>query len=289
MPVSDALIRLLLDTGSRGGTPTATATMGDPTAALPTPPPPASTPAVSGELTRLVRDTLPLGNAACVPADDVVTLDIATLVIRFPGVPDAATTLQTLGWQDGVTRVYRCDAPPAGGVGSVDISVHQFSDDASAAAAVPYFANARAKVTQLASAPALQLGDTSAALSGPTAQGTESTLYVSSGPLLFRVTGIAPEGDPTSDVETIMAALVRSAGSDQSPSQPPNLTVPTATATPSRLRRCLPTPSSTSGAGRGTGVTPLTSMSEAKSCGRGAGQLSLPPFSPHAVAGWHGH
>jgi probable HAF family extracellular repeat protein len=155
---------------------------------------------------------LPLAHAACFRVDDDATLDFPALVERFPGVPDAATRLEELGWVDGATRRFGCDAPPAGSAALIDVGVHRFGDPASAEAAVAFFADARAQATGLRPATAPELGTRSAALAGPSGGGSDYTLYASQGPLLFRVIGVAPVGTPAADVEQVMATLLR--GSD---------------------------------------------------------------------------
>ena len=42
--------------------------------------------------------------------------------------------------------------------------------------------------------------------------GPEYTLYVSSGPLLVRITGVAPTGDPAPDVEQVMLEVLAGIG-----------------------------------------------------------------------------
>jgi probable HAF family extracellular repeat protein len=151
-------------------------------------------------------DSLPLDDASCFRIEGDGVLDFPALVARFPGVPDAAVRLQALGWQQGAYRQFACDAPPSG-VGWVDMSVHRFQDAPSAAAAIPFFAQSHALGTQLQPAPATAIGDAQAALAGPVSNGAEYTLYLSRGPLLFRVTGVAPAGDPRPNVEFIAAAV----------------------------------------------------------------------------------
>jgi hypothetical protein len=62
--------------------------------------------------------------------------------------------------------------------------------------------------------PATAIGDRSAALTGPAVNGTEFSLYLSGGPLLYAVTGVAPDrgSDPQADVEAIADALLASTG-----------------------------------------------------------------------------
>jgi probable HAF family extracellular repeat protein len=155
----------------------------------------------------LLPGSLSLGHAACFEAGDITVYEFPTLVERFPGIPDAAARLQDLGWQDGAFRQFTCDEPPSGRVDWIDLSVHRFKDAASAAAAGAFFASSRAVDTQLESVPVPAIGDSATAIAGPSDEGREYTLYVSSGPLLLRVTGVAPDGDPELDVQHVMQAL----------------------------------------------------------------------------------
>jgi hypothetical protein len=192
---------------------------------------------------------LPLGHASCFRVDGEGTLDFPALVERFPGVPDAAARLQTLGWQVSAYRQFGCDGPPPGTVGWVDMSVHQFQDAASAAAAVPFFASSRSLGSDLVPAAAPDVGDNTVALTGRASNGTEYTLYTSTGPLLFRVTGVAPAGDPAHDVEQVMRSLLvgtTNVNPDEVPSPdasapatviPANTPAPTTTPVPTRLPR----------------------------------------------------
>jgi hypothetical protein len=190
-------------------------------------------------------DTVPL--AACAWSDADAKLDLPSFIERFDGVPDAAATLAAMGWQEGVYRQFGCDDPPPGAVGWVNMSVQRYADTPAAAEAVPFFAAARAAVTSLQDAPAPAIGDRAAALSGPAVNGTEYTLYVSQGPLLFRVTGVAPEGDPRADVEMIASALLTqdpSSPTAASPTPIPTVAAiiaPTPTIAPVAAATALPT------------------------------------------------
>jgi uncharacterized protein len=200
--------------------------------------------------------TVPLEHAACFGLVDEGTLDFPALVDRFPDVPDAASRLQALVWQAGAYRQFGCDGPPAGHAGWIDISVHQFADAASATAAVPFFADSRALGSRLAAASAPSIGDRASALTGPASNGTEYTLYVSHGALLVRITGVAPIGNPASDVEQVMMGVL--AGMDDLTGTPPEaiptsvpstaIPIPTATPVPTAtlVPITTPTPAPTS-------------------------------------------
>jgi uncharacterized protein len=158
------------------------------------------------------RELLPtapaLAHAPCFFLVEEGALDFPALLGRFAGVPGAAEHLSALGWQDGAYRQFGCDGPPAGAAGWIDISVHVFVDDASARAAVPYFAEARIAGTSLGYDEAPQLGDARVAVSGAASNGWEYTLYASKGPVLVRVTGVSPLGEPDGDVAAVVADVL---------------------------------------------------------------------------------
>ncbi|MBA2598199.1 MAG: hypothetical protein H0V00_16375, partial [Chloroflexia bacterium] len=173
-------------------------------------------------------ETLPLDNAACFRVAGEGALDMETVAERLATGPDLAAALEELGWAGGAFRQFTCD-PPAGRAGWIDLSVHRFRDPAAAAEAVSMFADTRARGMDLQPVKVIPLGANDAALAGPAVNGAEYTRYVSSGPLLFAITGVAPVGDPRSDVEQIAAALVALPGQGQGTAPGPVAAVPTAT------------------------------------------------------------
>jgi hypothetical protein len=207
--------------------------------------PPSSTLTVMQSAAQPLLDTLPLDHAACFSVAAEGELDVPAVVERLPTGADTSTELQNLGWQGGVYRQFTCK-PPAGRVGWVDISVHRFPDAASAAEAATYFAASRAESMDLQSVPAPAIGDSSAALAGPAVNGTEYSLYLSGGPLLYAVTGVAPDrgSDPRADVEAIATALLALPGPVQVQEFPTTPAVPAAippTAAPVPTSTPLPT------------------------------------------------
>jgi hypothetical protein len=179
-------------------------------------------------------DALPPDVPACFRRTTDERIDFSTMSQRFPGVPDAPARLTALGWQSAVHREFRCDPLPDVGLNWLDMSVHLFQDAAGASAAVPFFADARTVGTQLDPVPALNLGDATAALAGPSENGNEYTLYLSTGQLLFRVSAIAAHGSPQPIVEDVMTALYRNTldNDRDRPSAETPSPVPTATQAP---------------------------------------------------------
>ena len=76
----------------------------------------------------------------------------------------------------------------------MEISLHRFASDSGAAAALPYFAEARAEARGLSLAPVESMPPGEAAVVGQGAQGSETTLYIRLGNVLLRVTAVVPDG-----------------------------------------------------------------------------------------------
>jgi hypothetical protein len=215
---------------------------------------PSSTITVMQPAVEPMLTTLPLDHAACFSIESEGELDVPAVVERLATGADVSTSLQALGWQGGVYRQFTCK-PPAGRVGWVDISLHRFADVRAAAEAVAYFADSRGRSMDLQPIPAPTFGDSSAALTGSAINGTEYSLYMSSGSLLFAVTGVAPDSgsDPRADVEAIAAALlapnrpvqvaeIPTATSFVPIAAPPTVTpIPTATPLPTLVPIPVPT------------------------------------------------
>ena len=161
----------------------------------------------SGPLASYLLSDLPIPNAGCFAMAGEGTLDLPALQGRYGGVNDLDDELQRMGWQGGDFRQFGCANPPGGNAGWIDMTVQEFASPDDASVAVYYFADARARSTNLQAASASALGEATAALSGPGVNGEDYTLYFNSGPLLFSVTGVAPNGDPRADVGDIAAAL----------------------------------------------------------------------------------
>ena len=195
----------------------------------------------SGPLASYLLADLPIPNASCFSLANEGALDLPALQGRFGGVNDLDEELQRMGWQGGDFRQFGCDAPPGGNAGWIDMTVQEFASPDDAAVAVYYFADARARSTNLQAASASPLGEATAALSGPGVNGEDYTLYFSSGPLLFSVTGVAPAGDPRADVGDVAAALYeRSLGTPVS--ETPAIVTPQPTAPVIVQETPLPTP-----------------------------------------------
>ena len=209
-----------------------------------------STPVTLMQPAAALPRTLPLDDAACFGVAAEGELNGEQIAIRLAAGAGALPAIEALGWQGGAFRQFACDPPP-GRAGWVDVSVHRFRDAAAAADAVAAFAASRGRGLGLAPAPASALGEERSALAGPAVNGTEYTLYLSHGPLLFAVTGVAPGGDPRADVEAIATALLAPipaapAAAVAAPTPTPytvvTAPVPTSTATPAPTATFAPPP-----------------------------------------------
>lgn len=161
----------------------------------------------SGPLASYLLSDLPIPNASCFSLASEGALDLPALQGRYGGVNDLDEELQRMGWQGGDFRQFGCANPPGGNAGWIDMTVQEFASPDDASVAVYYFADARSRSTNLQTASASALGEATAALSGPGVNGEDYTLYFSSGPLLFSVTGVAPTGDPRADVGDVATVL----------------------------------------------------------------------------------
>lgn len=209
---------------------------------------PASETAVPNSVMGYLPESMSVADTSCAWSDDESDLEMAAFLEQYDGVADAGTTLGEMGWQEGAYRQFGCDNPAPGHVGWLTMGVSRFADAQAAAEAVAFFAESRAAVTGLQMAPVSVPGDRAAALAGPTVNGTEYTLYLSDGPLLFRVTGVAAAGEARPDVERLATDLAARAlvsqGNDPPAPTPHTIAAPTATPVlmPTLAPTAVPTP-----------------------------------------------
>ncbi|MFN8592538.1 MAG: hypothetical protein U0031_13855 [Thermomicrobiales bacterium] len=194
--------------------------------------PPAAAP---GSLAAALPASLSMLSEECSRVSDEDEQALPAAMDRFDGIPDAARTLAAMGWAGGISRQFGCDTRQPNAVGWVNIGVHQFSSAEAAAKAVHVFAKSRGFVADLHSVTPPTLGDSAAALAGPAVNGEEYSLYLSDGPLLYRITGVSPSGDPQADVTRIAETLLDPALTlaDLAPTKMPTIApAPTATTLP---------------------------------------------------------
>ncbi|MBA3416397.1 MAG: neutral zinc metallopeptidase [Chloroflexia bacterium] len=152
-----------------------------------------------------------LPQMGCFRVEEGLAFDLDGLAATFPDPATTADWLRSAGWRDGARLTFACDDPPVGGAGWVQVSVHRFADASGAQGAADRFAEGRASGSALRFVATPTLGDYGVALAGPVANGTEVSIYASSGPLLIRVTGVSPSGEPTADVQAVLRQVLTTA------------------------------------------------------------------------------
>ena len=149
---------------------------------------------------------LPLGQPFHLESEGISTFD--DMVRSFPDPVEAHELLLEWGWQENVYRIYASDNPPPNAVGWVALGIHRFASVDGAAAALPYFAAARRNALGYQPVDVGLFADQTEAMAGQAVNGEELIIYARRGNLVFRVDGIAPNGDPTADVfEAILMPL----------------------------------------------------------------------------------
>jgi predicted metalloprotease len=160
------------------------------------------------DLNTLVPNTLqlPQGQAFRLESEGISTFD--DMVSSFPDSDEARELLLEWGWQENVYRIYASDNPPPHAVGWLALGIHRFDSVDGAAAALPYFAEARRNALGYEPVDVGLFADQTEAMAGEAYNGDELIIYARRGNLIFRVDGIAPNGDPTADVfEAILTPL----------------------------------------------------------------------------------
>ncbi|MDP9365464.1 MAG: hypothetical protein M3Q10_14780, partial [Chloroflexota bacterium] len=127
------------------------------------------------------------------------------LASGFPDPEEAERLFQGWGWRESAAGVYAADgAGTAAGTTRLEVVVFRLVDPGAAAAALPYFLEARAAALRLAEVVAPRAGDEARAIAGPVEGGREATVYFRAGPALFRVSAVGP-GQPMADLEALLA------------------------------------------------------------------------------------
>jgi hypothetical protein len=137
--------------------------------------------------------------------------DLAGVVEALGGSRTAEQNLQKWGWSGNAERAFNADpaAVEPGSVTNITVSLHGFKDAASATAALPFYSDILANLGyEDVQAPAI--GQHTRMLVQPQEDGgVNVALYIQQGPVLYRIGGYAPGGDPSQaviDVATKMLA-----------------------------------------------------------------------------------
>lgn len=116
--------------------------------------------------------------------------------------------LDVLGWQEGHQRIFTLDHPAPNGLGYVVASVNRFSSPAAASSALDVIYADLTATGAMVPVEVDSIGDRSAAVAGGAVNGVQMTALVADGSYLFVVTGVAPNGDPTTDVEGVLDLML---------------------------------------------------------------------------------
>lgn len=150
------------------------------------------------------QDMLPPGFEAGVDSSRTQEEVVAAL----GGGRPAEQNLENWGWTANVERAFTNPAPEAGATSPITVSLHGFQDAASAAEALPFFADILLNIgySDIA-APAI--GESARLLTQPLEEGgVNVALYVQDGPILYRFGGFAIGGDPTQDVINVATQML---------------------------------------------------------------------------------
>jgi hypothetical protein len=202
--------------GETAGQPTATAGLdaaGEQAALDPTQPP-AQTGGAAGPTTEQLTAMLPAAEALPISGLGVVedsSLTQPQVVEALGGGRDAETKLTTWGWSGNATRSYT--APDANAMDptsttNVTVSLHGFGSDQAAAEALTFYSDVLLN-NGYQEAEVGTIGATNRLLVQPQEDGgSVVALYVQQGPVLYRIGGYSPAGDPTTNVVNVAQTVI---------------------------------------------------------------------------------
>lgn len=201
--------------GETAGEPSATAgldTAGEQVAVDPTQPPAQATGAgpTADELMAMLpaSDALPITG---LDSTEDSSLTEEAVVEALGGGRDAETKLNTWGWSGNATRQYVAPDPSVldpSATTNISISLHGFGSDQAAAEALTFYSDVLINIGYQE----IEVGDigaTNRMMSQPQEDGgTLVALYVQQGPILYRIGGYSPAGDPTTNVVSVAQFLI---------------------------------------------------------------------------------
>lgn len=125
---------------------------------------------------------------------------------------EAEQLLESWGWQQNPYRDFAAPDPAAlspDATTVLTVSIHQFANQAAASEALTYFSNVVVAVQGFDEGQADPVGDEIRLLRGVGEDGTTNVAaYIVDGPLLFRIGGSSPAGDPTGHVLQLADELI---------------------------------------------------------------------------------
>jgi hypothetical protein len=139
------------------------------------------------------------------------SLTQAEVVAALGGNREAETNLATWGWSGNATRSFTATDPSVMDPASttdITVSLHGFASDAAAAEALTFYSdvllNSGYQEVEVGT-----IGATNRMLVQPQEDGgTLIALYVQQGPVLYRIGGYSPAGDPTTNVVNVAQTVI---------------------------------------------------------------------------------
>lgn len=166
-------------------------------------------PPVAGAQLPVLSDLLPnpasIGNGVVVTDEGARTLD--DIAGTFADPAEAWERLSDWGWQEHRYRYFE-SSDPAASLTTVEVSLHRFSSIQNAAAALPYFLDARAAALEIKETPVVLDRSQARGITGEVAEGREATIYVLLDTILARVTAISATDDPLPYAEAATQLVV---------------------------------------------------------------------------------
>jgi len=202
--------------GETAGGPSATAGLddaGQQAAVQPTQPPAdaaAGAGPTSDELIAMLpsADMLPVTGLEQQPDSTLTKEDV---IAALGGSRDAETKLNTWGWSGNAQRNFTAPDPAAlapDATTDITVSLHGFSSDQAAAEALTYYSDVLAN-SGFQEVEVGDIGATNRMLVQPQQDGgTNVALYIQQGPVLYRIGGYSPGGDPTTNVVSVAQAVI---------------------------------------------------------------------------------
>lgn len=133
------------------------------------------------------------------------------VVDALGGGRDAETKLTTWGWSGNATRSYVAPDPSAldpSATTNITISLHGFGSDQAAAEALTFYSDVLINLGYQ-EIEVGEIGATNRMMSQPQEDGgTLVALYVQQGPILYRIGGYSPAGDPTTNVVNVAQFII---------------------------------------------------------------------------------
>ena len=133
------------------------------------------------------------------------------VVEALGGGRDAETKLSSWGWSGNATRSYLAPDPSVldpSATTNITISLHGFGSDQAAAEALTFYSDVLINLGYQ-EIEVGTIGSTNRMMSQPQEDGgTLVALYVQQGPILYRIGGYSPAGDPTTNVVNVAQFII---------------------------------------------------------------------------------